>query len=704
MENIKEKIYNYLITTENKCAMFEDLKQLYCESDTNAFIDFNKSLNALIDENKIFVKNNVYYAIDNITYKIGVVDINNNRHNIIRADEKIYYINTYIKPSMEVIIEDIVIFKILYDKEVTIIHLLKASNKQFVCEAIFSKKRNSFVFYSTIINNYEIEITNKKDYQFHHKDYLLVNISRRNKNVLYCNIIQNLGQENLKGNDITKLLIENNARINFDKEVLSDLSKYNNEIEVKDFEYRKDLTNIFTCTIDGDDAKDYDDAISISKCDNHYNLKVHIADVSYYVEKDSLIDIEAYKRGTSIYVCDRVVPMLPFKLSNDLCSLKPNLNRLTLTCDMDIDFSGEIVDYKIYESIINSNYRITYNDVNKLFNNDIEITNIYKDCKLKFFDMLTLSKIIRNKRFKDGAIDFEKDEAKAILDDNGFAVDFKIRDRGHSEKMIEDFMIYANVCVAKHMKWTSIPNMYRVHKQPKEQEITKFYNYISELGYKIKGKNHTSLSLQTCLNHFQDSEEYFLVKELLLKSMQKAIYSNECLGHFGLGLLEYCHFTSPIRRYPDLLVARMIKKYIINQSNYGDFEKDDKYILKSANQCNLLERKAILIERKVDDMKKAEYMTRYINHKFKAIIVSVHKFGFFVKLDNTIEGLVRLSSFPLYLEYDNERNMFVNNDYNLIYYIGKVVNVKCCFVSKENGQIEFSLVLNKNIRKIKRWL
>ena len=701
--NIKEEILKFLLKSKDRNIRFEDIKEEFIIEYNESFVDFNKALNSLIDDNLVFVDNHCYCAIDNSKYYIGVIDFINGR-NVIRFEKSIFYISDCIKEKFNVMIDDEVIFKILFGKDVELIKLIRSNKKQIVCCSRYSKRSNRMTYFSDKIKKFKIEINNDNKVKVKNKDYLLVNIIKRTSNVLFCDIVENLGNENLKGNDITKILLENNVRINFDTNINKELKQYSDNINPIDFKNRVNLTDEFTITIDGDDAKDFDDAISISNNDDCYNLKVHIADVSYYVKKDSELDKEAYKRGTSIYVCDRVVPMLPFKLSNELCSLKPNVNRLALTCDMNINYTGEIIDYKIYESIINSDYRMTYSDVNKMYDNDVDVLNKYKSVKMKFYDMLTLSKIIRKKRFDEGAIDFEKEEAKVVLDDNGFPVDFKIRERGLSEKMIEDFMILANVCVAKHMKWACIPNMYRIHQEPKEQELANFISYTNKLGYTIKGKNHTSLSLQTSLNYFSEKPEYIIVKELLLKSMQKAVYSNECLGHFGLGLKEYCHFTSPIRRYPDLLVARMIKKYIINENKYDQIDEDEKYLGKSSNQCNIMERLAITVERKVDDIKKAEYMSQFINHKFKAIITSVHQFGFFVELPNTIEGLVRTNNFPIYLEYDNLNDIYFNEEYNVSYTVGQYVNVTCKYASKDTGKIEFSLNLDKAIKKMRRWI
>ena len=700
---MKDKIIEYLLKSTNKKITFDILKSNFCDESTQSFIDFNKTLNNLLDDNIIFKEDKYFKLVDNIRYKIGVVE-KSNYSIVIRSDNKIYYPTECFKQTIRTIVGDTVLFEVIIHNEYNIIKMIHSTNQNFVCVSKYSRKRNEFIYKCDLINDYKLIINNEKKFKVKDNDYLSFRIVKRNNKELLCDIIENLGNKNTVGNDITKLLIENKVRMKFNKDIDLELKQFNDKINPNDFNNRVDLTNEFTVTIDGDDAKDFDDAISINKQDEHYNLKVHIADVSYYVSKDSALDKEAYKRGTSLYVCDRVVPMLPFKLSNELCSLKPNINRLTVTCDMNIDYSGEIIDYKIYESIINSDYRMTYSNVNKLFDNDIEILERYKQHKNKFYDMLTLSKIIRKKRFDEGAIDFEKDEAKAILDKNGFPIDYKIRERGQSEKMIEDFMITANVCVAKHMMWSSIPNVYRTHNDPKEIELHNFISYVNKVGYKVKGKNYTSLSLQTCLNHFIDKPEYIIVKELLLKSMQKAVYSNQCLGHFGLGLKEYCHFTSPIRRYPDLLVARMIKKYIINNNGYDNTDKDEKYLETASSKCSMLERQAISVERKVDDMKKAEYMSQFIGHKFSATITSVHHFGFFVELENTIEGLVRTSDFPIYLDYNNVDNCYYNEEYNVSYTLGQKVNVTCNFASKDTGKIGFSLNINNLNKKIKRWI
>ena len=320
------------------------------------------------------------------------------------------------------------------------------------------------------------------------------------------------------------------------------------------------------------------------------------------------MDNEAYKRGTSTYVVDRVVPMLPHVLSNGICSLVPNENRLAMTCEMVIDKTGEIVDYRIYESIINSNYRMTYNNVNKILDKDIELLHQYDELLDMIDIMFELSQIIRKRRFDGGAIDFEKDEAKFKMNKNGKIEEIVLRDRGHAEKLIEDFMISANICVARHTKWTSIPSLYRIHEKPKVQQLEQFVNIAYLFDYKFKGQFEkiSSKNLQACLDHFKNKDEYLIIKTLLLRSMTKARYDAECLGHYGLGLSEYTHFTSPIRRYPDLIVHRMLRKYLINQKyDEKNISKDNKKMLKYAINTSLAERRSVEAERAVNEDRKS---------------------------------------------------------------------------------------------------
>lgn len=574
-----------------------------------------------------------------------------------------------------------------------------------VCKVI---NRNKNIFVGTILmrqNDYnylpdslfdirKYKIINPKKLKLKHNYKVKAKISNINDSIIEFELIDVIGHLKDPKVDITAILIDNEIEEKFSSEIIRDLKKFPKDIEVKNHKNRVDLTNLLTMTIDGDDARDFDDAISISKYPDYYNLKVHIADVSYYVQYNDALDKEALNRSTSIYLCDRVIPMLPTRLSNELCSLVPNENRLTITCDMDVSLDGEIINYKFYESIINSDYRMTYDNVNKIINNDKKQIKKYHEIVDTIKDMLALSNIIRTKRFKDGAIDFERNEAKIILNKHGKAIDVCERVRHESEKLIEDFMILANHAVSKHLMYTSYPSLYRVHMEPKKLQLEEFISLMYEFNYKFKGQNITSKELQDCLDKFKDDDNYHIIKEMLLKSMQKATYDPSCLGHFGLGLKEYTHFTSPIRRYPDLIVHRMLRKYCIN-NQIDEYDNDQKLMIEYAKITSLKERDAIKIERLISDIKKAEYIETRKNEVFEAMIVSVKEFGFFVELANTIEGLVPKHNLNRLSEYENNKIVcydIVTDEIIKEYHLGDKVLVKVNSTNLTNGKIEFKLI------------
>ncbi len=702
---LKEKILDLISNNEPYSFDMKMIAKHFKMEKTKEFVELNKAMSSLEMNYQIIRNNSNFYSLAlnnnvfearyrvNMQYR-GFVEVNNER----------YFIKD--KNINKALHMDEVLVLLKPDDNSEIIEVIKRHKDYMVGTFKYRKGKLKFIP-DNIKDHRDIKITNPLNLRFKEDMKVKAEIGKVTSDEICLKINSIIGNIHDKGMDITSILLENDVRMEFSKKINNALEDYPTEIKVSANKNRQDLTNVLTMTIDGDDAKDYDDAISIQKYNDYYNLKVHIADVTHYVKFNDVIDKEAYERGTSIYVCDRVVPMLPFKLSNELCSLMPNVNRMALTCDMDIDFNGDIKDYRFYEAIINSDYRMTYNNVNKILKNDEEQVNKYADIKDTVDTMLELSLKIRAKRFNKGAIDFEKDEAKIILDKKGRAVDIKLRERDEAEKLIEDFMVLANECVARHMKWMNIPSLYRVHEEPKEAELERFKDIMYIFGYKFKGKNITSIALQNCLNEFKEHDEYPVIKELLLKSMKKAIYSEECLGHFGLGLEEYTHFTSPIRRYPDLIVHRMLKKYVINNDNMKHIDKDYKLMMDYAKKSSENERKAVSVERLVDDMKKAEYMEKHVGEIFEGTISSVLGFGFFVELSNTIEGLIHIRTLDGHYEFDektvslkmyDENNMPIN-----VYQLGQKIQVKVSKVDRKNGKIDFELVRFKR-KKRNRWI
>ena len=458
-------------------------------------------------------------------------------------------------------------------------------------------------------------------------------------------VIKVIGHINDPGVDILSIAAKHDINDEFSPEVMEEVDKLPSEVLPNEYKDRTDLRDKMIFTIDGDDTKDIDDAISLDILENgNYRLGVHIADVSHYVKEDTELDKEAYERGTSVYLADRVIPMLPHKLSNGICSLNPNVDRLSLSCVMDIDSTGEVVSYDIFESVIKSNIQMTYKKVNKILEENIvpEGYERYKDTLLK---MKELAAILRKNKIEKGYIDFDLDESKIIVNDKGEAIDVTLRERGTGEKLIEDFMIAANETVARHIFYMDYPFIYRVHGEPNEEKITKFMHYISILGYTITGKINkiTPKSMQGILEQLKDAKEYSMMSKELLRSMQKAIYDTKNIGHFGLASKCYTHFTSPIRRYPDTTVHRLLHTYLFNKNlNKETIRHWETKLPFVAEHSSLKERNSIECEREVDDMKKAEYMEKHIGEHFEGIISGVMSFGIFVELPNLIEGLIRV--------------------------------------------------------------
>ena len=494
------------------------------------------------------------------------------------------------------------------------------------------------------------------------------------------------------------ILYSYNVPMEFNATVLNEARSFKKDIKVEDYPDRVDLSDELVITIDGDDSKDFDDAISIKKIDNDYLLKVHIADVSHYVVRNSALDKSAKERGTSIYYANKVIPMLPEELSNDLCSLKPGVKRLAITCEMLIDKSGETKDFKIYESVIESKYRMTYKNVNKIIDGDEEMCLKYANLIEMVNDMLELSTIIRKKREDGGAIDFKEEEAKLIIK-NGKVVDIVLRESGRSEKIIEDFMIAANVTVASYMKYLDYPMIYRNHAYPKEERLENFISVVETMGYHFKGNKYAikSIQLRECLEYFEGTELEEIVSNLMLRSMAKAVYDNVPEGHYGLGLEDYCHFTSPIRRYPDLIVHRMLKRYAFNSDNYDKMELDSNNNHSLALIASERERRAVNIERDIMDLKKCEYMKDKVGKVYDGIISSVLSFGFFVKLDNTVEGLIHISNLDGYYDYDENLGILSNGETS--YRVGQKLRVKVVDVDLRRSTIDFRIFKKKRTQK-----
>ena len=517
-------------------------------------------------------------------------------------------------------------------------------------------------------------------------------LDKINNNTYKGAVIKILGHINDPGVDILSIAAKYEIDDEFSKEVYAELENMPSEVSPDEIKDRIDLRNKMIFTIDGDDTKDIDDAISVEKLDNgNYKLGVHIADVSYYVKENSALDISAMERGTSVYLADRVIPMLPHQLSNGICSLNPNVDRLAISCVMEIDTTGEVVDYDIFESVIRSRIQMTYKKVNSILEDNV-IPEGYDEYASTLRLMSELASILRKNKVKKGYIDFDIDESKIVVNEKGEAIDVVLRNRGTGENLIEDFMIAANETVARHIYYMEYPFIYRVHGEPNEEKINSFINFVSVLGYSVKRpKKITPKSVQELLESLKDKKEYEILSSLLLRSMQKAIYDKTNIGHFGLASKCYTHFTSPIRRYPDTTVHRLLRTYLFKKKlNNETFKYWDTKLVMIADHSSKKERASIECEREVDDMKKAEYMEKHIGEAFKGIISGVMSFGIFVELPNKIEGLIRMEDLTDdYYIYDETTFSLIGRKNKRGYRLGDSIDVVVKSASKINHTIDF---------------
>ncbi|MGN1341930.1 MAG: ribonuclease R [Bacilli bacterium] len=512
-----------------------------------------------------------------------------------------------------------------------------------------------------------------------------------------------IGHKNDVGIDILSFVYEYNFRPEFPDEVMDELkdiplfldeSEINKELSLG----RRDLRDREIFTIDGADTKDIDDAISLSiDNDGNYHLGVHIADVSYYVKEGTKIDEEAYFRGTSVYLVDRVLPMLPHKLSNGICSLNENEDRFALSCEMIIDNKGNITKYDIFPSIIRSRKKMTYESVNKILEENYTEDD-YKEFESTLLLMNELSKILRKKMIARGYIEFESTEAKIKVDENCHPISIEARVQRSGEELIENFMIAANETVASSIYYKNLPGIYRVHDKPDEKRLGEFMKFLSLHGYIVKGKNkiNNPKDLQNILNQLEEVPEVRVLHDMAIRSQAKAIYSDINIGHFGLGSKCYSHFTSPIRRYPDLILHRLVRDYNYNYSDKLINERREQIPIE-AEHCSIREQDAQNCERDVDKMKKAEYMMDHIGEIYKGIISGVQEFGIFVELDNTVEGLIKVENIKGdYYIYDKDLMALVGKKNKKRYSFGDAITVKVISADKDKSQIDFEIYEEKD--------
>ncbi|WP_027964302.1 ribonuclease R [Halalkalibacillus halophilus] len=517
-------------------------------------------------------------------------------------------------------------------------------------------------------------------------------------------IIDILGHVNDPGIDILAIIHKHGIKADFDQETLDHANTIPEEISEDDIKGRRDLRNERIVTIDGADAKDLDDAVRVEQLDNgNYLLGVYIADVTHYVKEDSPIDKEAYERGTSTYLTDRVIPMIPHRLSNGICSLNPQVDRLTLGCEMEIDGQGKVVHHEIFEAVIKTTERMTYTAVNEILEGNKETIQRYEGLISMFELMETLAQTLRSKRMGRGAIDFDFKEAGIEVDEEGKPTDVVLRERGVSEKFIEEFMLVANETISEHFHWMEVPFVHRIHEDPDSDKLQQFFEFVTNLGYAVKGTKDEvhPKALQKVLKEVEGSKEELVVSKLMLRSMQQAKYSPEGVGHFGLATPFYTHFTSPIRRYPDLMVHRLIRTYLIKGDISDETQRKwSEKLPDITRHASEMERRSVDAERETDDLKKTEYMADKIGEEYEGIISSVTNFGLFVELPNTVEGLVHVSHLTDdYYHFDDRAHAMIGERTANIFRVGDEINIRVISTNIEERVIDFEVVGMKPRKK-----
>ena len=524
-------------------------------------------------------------------------------------------------------------------------------------------------------------------------------------------VTQILGHRNDPGVDILSIIYKHGIPPEFPQEVVDAAAEVPEEISEADLVGRCDLRNETIVTIDGADAKDLDDAVTVTKNDDGtYKLGVHIADVSYYVTENSILDNEAYERATSVYLADRVIPMIPHRLSNGICSLNPQVDRLALSCEMIIDEAGQVVSHDIFQSVINTTERMTYTDVYHILENrdeHPELVERYEPLIPLFERMAELAQVLRNRRMTRGAIDFDFKESKVLVDEDGWPSEIVLRERTVAERLIEEFMLVANETVAEHFHWMNVPFIYRIHEDPKPEKLQRFFEFVTNFGLIIKGSGASvhPKALQDIIKKIEGMPEEPVISTMLLRSLQQAKYSPESLGHFGLSADFYTHFTSPIRRYPDLIVHRLIRTYLVNgDTSSATIEKWNAVMDEIADHTSKRERRAVDAERDVDALKKAQFMVDKVGERFNGIVSSVTNFGMFIELENTIEGLVHMREMTDdYYRFDERSMSLIGERQRRQFRIGDEVEIEVTAVNLDESSIDFhvvGMVSNRERRRV----
>ena len=569
---------------------------------------------------------------------------------------------------------------------------------------IFKKSRNfGFVIPDNRKLGSDIFISKKDEMKAKNNQKVVVQITKmpHDDKSAEGKIIEIIGNIDQAGVDMMSLVKEYDLPYEFPMQVITEAKNISQTVDEKDIKNRRDLREEEIFTIDGEDAKDLDDAVNVKKLDNgNYILGVHIADVSHYVKEGSFLDKEAITRGTSVYMLDRVIPMLPVELSNGICSLNEGQDRFAISCIMEIDRNGKVVSSDIFKSVIKVTRRMSYKDVQKILDDsDKDVVKKYAKYIKHFKEMESLAKILKNRRDKDGSLNLDIPESKIILDENGIAIDVQKYELTFANEIIEQFMLTANETVAEKFFWLEAPFIYRVHEAPDMDKVAELNKFLYNLGYKIKCNKEEvhPKAFASILDEVKGKPEERVISNLVLRTLKIARYESENKGHFGIASKYYCHFTSPIRRYPDLFIHRIISMYLKNGYNLSEeeIEKYSNQAKKYAESSSEREKIAQKVERESVNIKMAEYMEDHIGEEYDGIISSIMSFGVFVELDNTVEGMIRFDKLgDEYFIYDENTKTLLGEQTKTMYHIGDSIRIRVIKSSKELRQIDFEKVEN----------
>lgn len=684
-----------ILSGKNKSLTIMEINDLLGLHTIEEYQELEKTLNRLCMEAQIYYseKKKRYTLFSNTNYMKGKLIVNPKGYGFVILDDndrEDIFINS--RNMLDAKSNDIVL-----------VEYINKHNKEGKVTKVIKRDESNLVGLFDSENGIDYVILDKKEYG----KYIIPKgfskgavpghkvLVRRLFNGAFneAEVIKIIGHKNDVGIDILSYVYEYGFDPTYSDDVMAEVEKIPSEVSEEEMLSRTDLRDKMIFTIDGKDTKDIDDAISIEKIDNDkYILGVHIADVSHYVKKGSYLDDDAYERGTSVYLVDRVVPMLPHKLSNGICSLNPNVDRLAMSCVMEINGKGYVSNYRIFKSVIRSRKQMNYDDVNSILEDNV-IPSGYEEYVDTLRTMNELSNILRKKMVRHGYIEFNIKEPKIIVDDSCHPVDIKVCEQRTGEKLIENFMIVANETVAGFIEDKNLPGIYRVHDKPNKEKLIEYLKFLSIKGYNIKAdvNRFSPKDYQNIINKFKNDPARDILGTLAIQTMSKAKYSDINIGHYGIASKRYSHFTSPIRRYPDLTLHRLLKDYL-GTPNSKVIDSWRKSLPGISIQTSKKELDSVDCERDVEKMKKAEYMMDHIGEVYTGVISGIMDFGFFVMLDNTVEGLVRLDSLKGdYYSYNKNRYMIIGKNKGKMYTYGDVVKVEVIAASKDTSQVDFVL-------------